>query len=155
MCMYYPRRSELAWRFHVLIGSFQLSSVPQRQLSASARHSAFFFLSFKIFQHTSHNVGIFAKRFCCFWDSKLTAWIRLQHTALAVLHHRAPTRRQMRARENTVRSPDDCPFQVSSLWRSRGWVQEEFNPRDPRRLLLVRPETDICRGLQIPSRPRR
>ena len=40
MCMYYPRRWELAWRFHVLMGSFQLSSVPQRQLSASARHSA-------------------------------------------------------------------------------------------------------------------
>ena len=57
--------------------------------------------------------------------------------------------------EHSIRSPDDCPFQVSSLWRSRGWVQEEFNPRDPRRLLLVRPETGICRVLQIPSRPRR
>ena len=36
-CMYYPRRWELAWRFHVFMGSFQLSSVPQRQPSASAR----------------------------------------------------------------------------------------------------------------------
>ena len=40
-----------------------------------------------------------------FWDSKLTAWLRLRHTALADLHHRAPTRRQMRACENTVRCP--------------------------------------------------
>ena len=42
ICMYYPRRWELAWRFHVLMDSFQLTSVPQRQLSASARHSAAF-----------------------------------------------------------------------------------------------------------------
>ena len=59
-------------------------------------------------------------------------------------HRHAPTRR-VRACEK-VRCPDDCPFQVSSLWRSRGWVQEEdSNPRDTQRLLLIRPETSIWR----------
>ena len=90
------------------------------------------------------------KTFCCFSGTR--SW---RHgSGCSILHWQIYTRRvrQMRACENTVRSPDDCPFQVSSLWRSRGWVQEEFNPR---RLLLVRPETGICRVLQIPSRPRR
>ena len=61
----------------------------------------------------------------------------------------------MRACKNTVRCPDDCPFQVSSLWRSRKVQEEDPNPRDPQTLLLVRPETSSCRVVQIPSRPRR
>ena len=91
-----------------------------------------------------------------FWHStELTAWIRLWHTSRSTLSCPQDSWAWMRARtqwrwaQNTVPSP----FQVSSLWRSGGWVQEDDS--NPQRLLLVRPETRICRALQIPSRPRR
>ena len=70
-----------------------------------------------------------------FWDSKLTAWIRLRLTGRST----APCAHEtacVRARTQYVAQTwDDCPFQVSSSWRSRGWVQEEdSNPCDPQRL---------------------
>ena len=76
LCMFYPRRWELAWRFHV----------PATKLLSA------------LFCPATAAVCLGKT----FWDSKLTAWIRLRHTALADLHHRAPTRRQMRARRQYV-----------------------------------------------------
>ena len=91
-----------------------------------------------------------------FWYSKLTAWISLWHTGRSTLSCAHKTayvraRTQWRWTQNTVTLPS--PFQVSPLWRSGGWVQEDDS--NPQRLLLVRPGTSICRALQIPSRPRR
>ena len=58
-----------------------------------------------------------------------------QAKAYRQIHSTVRPRDGVRACKNTVRCPDDCPFQVSSSWRSRGWVQEEdSNPFDTQRL---------------------
>ena len=117
MYMKYPRRRELACRFHV----------PVRLLSA-------------LFCPATAAVCLGKT----FWDSKLTAWIRL---------HRAPTRwhgcvQEQSALPRRLSLPGliVMTFQKSSRRRP--------NPRNPQTLLLVRPETSSCRVLQIPSRPR-
>ena len=80
-------------------GSFQLSSVPQRQLSASAKHSV---TRIRLW----HNTG--------------------RSTPLCVYLRDAC----VRARKQYV--PQTIVPSVSSLWRFRGWVQEEdSSPRDP------------------------
>ena len=71
MCMYYPKRWELAWRFHVLMGLL----------------SAFFC--------PATTAVCLGKTCCCYWDSKLTAWIR-------DLHRRAPTRRRACVQEHSA-----------------------------------------------------
>ena len=79
----------------------RLSSVPQPQLSALTRQSG---------------------------NSKLMAWIRLWHTGRSTLSCAHKTacvraRTQWRWTQTTVTLPS--PFQVSSLWLSGGWVQED------------------------------
>ena len=113
-------------------GSFQLSSVPQLAALAVCLGKTF-------------------------WDSKLTAWIRLRHTAVqADPQHRAPTRRCACVQEHST-----LPRRLSLP----GLIITTFQRLSSRRGLqslrpsetfqrLVRHETSICRVLQIPSRPR-
>ena len=89
--MLYPRRWELACRFHV----------PMRLLSA-------------LF-HPATAAVCLGKTF---WESKLTAWIT-EAVAYWQIYAIVHSRDGVRACENTVRCPDDCPFQVSSLWPSQ------------------------------------
>ena len=108
----------------------RLSSVPQPQLSALTRHS-----------------GTLS------WRHGSAGLLHTGRSTLSCVHKTACVRARTRWHwtHNTVTFPS--PFQVSSLWRSGGWVQEDDS--NPQRLLLVRPETSICHALQIPSRPRR
>ena len=90
-----------------------------------------------------------------FWDSKLTAWIRLRHTGRST----APCAHEtacMRARTQYV-----AQTIVPSRFHRHGVPEVEFKKKTPI-LATLRDfskscpayETSICRVLQIPSRPR-
>ena len=89
-----------------------------------------------------------------FWDSKLTAWVRLRHIGRSTApcaHETACARARTQYVAQTIVSSrshrHDVP-EVGSRRRLQSLRPSETIQR------LVRHETSICRVLQIPSRPR-
>ena len=89
-----------------------------------------------------------------FWNSKLTAWIRLRHTGRSTppcAHETACVRARTQYVAQTI---------VPSRSHRHDVPEVEFKKKTPilANLMtfhrLVRHETSICRVLQIPSRPR-